>query len=221
VRDARLINDAEQLRVATELRFRLAFEGNLAPMTVTNPDDQISAATRPSATWWVSPRENSLGTIRRSLPFPMTSELPEESHRRAISGETSSRDISRDICARTARSSSSRCCDRQRATKRANFSISSSPSVTSPRRRRCPLKITHQSLHRSLTGLANRAASLWTGSPKGMARSVRKGGTGAVLLLDLDNFQGVQRRVWSRHWRSTVSRPLRIGWMPWRVRRTP
>ncbi len=93
-------------------------------------------------------------------------------------------------CARTARSSSSKCCVRRRETTRANCSTSSSPSATSPKKRPCrPRSLT--SRFTTLSPGSPIAPSSWTGSPKAMARAVRKGGIGAVLLLDLDNFQGV------------------------------
>src|ERR1019366_5021458 len=51
-------------------------------------------------------------------------------------------------------------------------------------------RLSHQALHDPLTGLANRALFLDRLS-QAHARVVRQGGMGAVLLLDLDDFKGV------------------------------
>jgi len=190
VRDARLINDAEQLRVATELRFRLAFEGNLAPMTVTNPDDQISAANAAFCDMVGFSKGELIGHDSKVFTFPDDIGITEESHRRAISGETEqSRYIKRYlrkdgkvIFVEVLRSAA-----RDEAGELLYF-VFSERDIT--QEKALSAQITHQSLHDPLTGLANRALFMDRLS-QGMARSVRKGGTGAVLLLDLDNFQGV------------------------------
>jgi diguanylate cyclase (GGDEF)-like protein/PAS domain S-box-containing protein len=190
VRDARLISDAEQLRVATELRFRLAFEGNLAPMSVTNLDDQISAANRAFCDMVGFSKEELIGHDSKVFTYPDDVGITEESHRRAISGETEqSRYIKRYlrkdgkvIFVEVLRSAA-----RDEAGELLYF-VFSERDIT--QEKALSAQITHQSLHDPLTGLANRALFMDRLS-QGMARAARKGGTGAVLLLDLDNFQGV------------------------------
>jgi diguanylate cyclase (GGDEF)-like protein/PAS domain S-box-containing protein len=190
VRDARLISAAEKLRVATELRFRLAFEGNLAPMTVTNLDDQISAANRAFCDMVGFSKEELIGHDSKVFTFPDDVGITEESHRRAISGETEqSRYIKRYlrkdgkvIFVEVLRSAA-----RDEAGELLYF-VFSERDIT--QEKALSAQITHQSLHDPLTGLANRALFMDRLS-QGMARVARKGGTGAVLLLDLDNFQGV------------------------------
>jgi diguanylate cyclase (GGDEF)-like protein/PAS domain S-box-containing protein len=51
-------------------------------------------------------------------------------------------------------------------------------------------QLTHQALHDPLTGLANRAV-FEDRLHQAQARIVRQGGVGAVLLIDLDDFKGV------------------------------
>jgi diguanylate cyclase (GGDEF)-like protein/PAS domain S-box-containing protein len=190
VRDARLISAAEQLRVATELRFRLAFEGNLAPMTVTNLDDQISAANRAFCDMVGFSKEELIGHDSKMFTFPDDIGITEESHRRAISGEAEqSRYIKRYlrkdgkvIFVEVLRSAA-----RDEAGELLYF-VFSERDIT--QEKALSAQIAHQSLHDPLTGLANRALFMDRLS-QGMARVARKGGTGAVLLLDLDNFQGV------------------------------
>jgi diguanylate cyclase (GGDEF)-like protein/PAS domain S-box-containing protein len=190
VRDARLISAAEQLRVSTELRFRLAFEGNLAPMTVTTPDDQISAANAAFCDMVGFSKEELVGHDSKVFTFPEDIGITEESHRRALSGETEqSRYIKRYlrkdgkvIFVEVLRSAA-----RDEAGELLYF-VFSERDIT--QERALSAQITHQSLHDPLTGLANRALFMDRLS-QGIARSARKGGTGAVLLVDLDNFQGV------------------------------
>ncbi len=190
VRDARLINAAEQLRVATELRFRLAFEGNMAPMTVTDLDDQITAANGAFCEMVGFSKEDLIGRDSKGFTFPDDIGITEESHRRAISGETEqSRYIKRYlrkdgkvIFVEVLRSAA-----RDDAGELLYF-VFSERDIT--QEKALTAQITHQALHDPLTGLANRALFMDRLS-QGMARAVRKGGTGAVLLLDLDNFQGV------------------------------
>jgi len=153
------------MRVATELRFRLAFEGNLAPMTVTNPDDQISAANAAFCDMVGFSKGELIGHDSKVFTFPDDIGITEESHRRAISGETEQSRYIKRYLRKDGKVIFVEVLRSQRATKRANFSISSSPSVTSPRRRRCPLKS-----HISRSTIPSRDSpigrSLWTGSPK-------------------------------------------------------
>jgi diguanylate cyclase (GGDEF)-like protein/PAS domain S-box-containing protein len=190
VRDARLISTAERLRVATELRFRLAFEGNLAPMTVTNPDDEISAVNGAFCDMVGFSKEELIGHDSKVFTYPDDIGITEESHRRAISGETEQaryikRYLRKDgkvIFVEVLRSAA-----RDEAGELLYF-VFSERDIT--QEKALSAQITHQSLHDPLTGLANRALFMDRLS-QGMARAARKGQTGAVLLLDLDNFQGV------------------------------
>ncbi|MGB8179529.1 MAG: EAL domain-containing protein [Acidimicrobiales bacterium] len=190
VRDARLISTAEQLRVATELRFRLAFEGNLAPMAVTNPDDEISAVNGAFCDMVGFSKEELIGHDSKVVTFPDDIGITEESHRRAISGETEQaryikRYLRKDgkvIFVEVLRSAA-----RDEAGDLLYF-VFSERDIT--QEKALSAQLTHQSLHDPLTGLANRALFMDRLS-QGMARAARKGQTGAVLLLDLDNFQGV------------------------------
>ncbi|MGC2169134.1 MAG: EAL domain-containing protein [Acidimicrobiales bacterium] len=190
VRDARLISAAEQLRVATELRFRLAFEGNMAPMTVTDLDDQITAANGAFCEMVGYSKDELLGRDSKTFTFPDDIGITEESHRRAISGETEqSRYIKRYlrkdgqvIFVEVLRSAA------RDDTGELLYFVFSERDIT--QEKALSAQISHQALHDPLTGLANRALFMDRLS-QAMARAARNGGTGAVLLIDLDNFQGV------------------------------
>lgn len=190
VRDARLVGAAEQLRAATELRFRLAFEGNMAPMTVTDLHDQMTAANGAFCDMVGYSKEELLGRDSRLFTFPDDIGITEESHRRALAGETQQtryikRYLRKDgkvIFVEVLRSAA-----RDDAGELLYF-VFSERDIT--QERALSAQITHQSLHDPLTGLANRALFMDRLS-QGIARAARRGGAGAVLLLDLDNFKGV------------------------------
>jgi PleD family two-component response regulator len=65
-------------------------------------------------------------------------------------------------------------------------------------------RLSHQALHDPLTGLANRALFL-DRLAQAHSRVVRQGGMGAVLLLDLDDFKGVNDT--HGDWRKCRARP--------------
>jgi diguanylate cyclase (GGDEF)-like protein/PAS domain S-box-containing protein len=190
IRDERTIHAAEQIRVATELRFRLAFEGNMAPMAVTNLDDQITAANNAFCQMVGYSKEELLGHDAKLFTYSEDIGITEESHRRALAGETEQaryikrylRKDGRIIFVEVSRSSA------RDAEGDLLYFVFSERDIT--QERTLSAQLTHQSLHDPLTALANRALFMDRLS-QALARAARKGGTGTVLLIDLDNFQGV------------------------------
>lgn len=190
VRDMRTIRAAEQHRVATELRFRLAFEGNMAPMAVTNLDDRITSVNDAFSRMVGYTKDELLGHDAKLFTYPDDVGITEESHRRALAGETEQaryikRYVRKDgkvIFVEVSRSAA------RDTSGELLYFVFSERDITEERT--LSAQLTHQSLHDPLTALANRALFMDRLS-QALARVARRGGTGAVLLLDLDNFQGV------------------------------
>jgi ammonium transporter, Amt family len=190
VRDMRTIRAAEQHRIATELRFRLAFEGNMAPMTVTNLDDRITSVNDAFCRMVGYSKEELLGHDAKLFTYPDDVGITEESHRRALAGETEQaryikRYVRKDgkvIFVEVSRSAA------RDTSGELLYFVFSERDITEERT--LSAQLTHQSLHDPLTALPNRALFMDRLS-QALARAARRGGTGAVLLLDLDNFQGV------------------------------
>jgi diguanylate cyclase (GGDEF)-like protein/PAS domain S-box-containing protein len=190
IRDVRTIRAAEQIRLETELRFRLAFEGNMAPMTVTDLDDRVTAVNQAFCQMVGYSKEELVGLDSKIFTLPDDVGITEESHRRALAGEGGQtryikRYLRKDgqvIFVEVLRSPA------RDAEGNLLYFVFSERDITEERA--LSAQLTHQSLHDPLTALANRALFMDRLS-QAMARSARKGGTGTVLLLDLDNFQGV------------------------------
>ncbi len=190
VRDMRTVRDAEQHTVASQMRFRLAFEGNMAPMTVADLDDRLTAANAAFCRMVGYSKEELLGHDAKLFTFPDDIGITEESHRRALAGETEQaryikRYLRKDgkvIFVEVSRSAA-----RDTAGELLYF-VFSERDITEERA--LSAQLTHQSLHDPLTGLANRALFM-DRLTQALARAARRGSIGAVLLIDLDNFQGV------------------------------
>jgi diguanylate cyclase (GGDEF)-like protein/PAS domain S-box-containing protein len=190
VRDLYAQRAAELAHAEAELRFHMAFDGNAAPMTVTNLDDHITAVNDAFCLMVGYSREELLGQDSRFFTYPEDVGITEESHRRAMFGEAhQSRYIKRYL----------------RKDKRVIFvEVSRAPArdengqllyfVFSERditeERALSAQLSHQALHDPLTGLANRALFM-DRLAQAHARVSRQGGTCAVLVMDLDNFKGV------------------------------
>ena len=179
----------EQLQ-AHEERFRLAFEDNMAPMICTDLDDRIIAANDAFCTMVGFTKEELLGNDSKIFTFPEDVGITEESHRRATTGEGAParytkrylRKDGRVIYVEVSRSPA------RDAHGKTLYFIISERDITEERA--LTARLSHQALHDPLTGLANRALFLDRLS-QSHSRVVRHGGMGAVLLLDLDDFKGV------------------------------
>ena len=175
---------------AHEQRFRLAFEDNMAPMICTNLDDQIIAANDAFCQMVGFTKEELLGHDSKLFTFPEDVGITEESHRRATTGDGAParytkrylRKDGRVIYVEVSRSPA------RDAEGKTLYFVISERDITEERA--LTARLSHQALHDPLTGLANRALFL-DRLAQAHARVVRQGGTGAVLLLDLDDFKGV------------------------------
>jgi diguanylate cyclase (GGDEF)-like protein/PAS domain S-box-containing protein len=173
-----------------EERFRLAFEENMAPMICTDLEDRIIATNDAFCQMVGYSKAELLGNDSKLFTFPEDIGITEESHRRATSGDGAPsrytkrylRKDGRVIFAEVSRSPA------RDAQGRTLYFIISERDITEERA--LTARLSHQALHDPLSGLANRALFL-DRLAQAHARVVRQGGTGAVLLLDLDDFKGV------------------------------
>jgi diguanylate cyclase (GGDEF)-like protein/PAS domain S-box-containing protein len=173
-----------------EERFRLAFEDNMAPMICTDLEDLIIAANDAFCQMVGYSKEELLGHDSTLFTFPEDVGITEESHRRATTGDGAPsrytkrylRKDGRVIFAEVSRSPA------RDAEGQTLYFIISERDITEERA--LTARLSHQALHDPLSGLANRALFL-DRLAQAHARVVRQGGIGAVLLLDLDDFKGV------------------------------
>ncbi|MGC1419372.1 MAG: EAL domain-containing protein [Acidimicrobiales bacterium] len=190
IRDIYAQKAAELAHAEAELRFHMAFDGNAAPMTVTNLDDHITAVNDAFCLMVGFSREELLGQDSRIFTYPEDIGITEESHRRVIFGEVEqARYIKRYLRKdkRVIFVEVSRAPARDENGKLLYF-IFSERDITEERA--LTAQLSHQALHDPLTGLANRALFMDRLS-QAHARVSRQGGTCAVLVMDLDNFKGV------------------------------
>lgn len=173
-----------------EQQFRLAFENNMAPMIFTDINDCVIAANDAFCSMIGFDREEILG--RDSIPFthPEDIGITEESHRRVAGGELAqSRYVKRylrkdgrllyvEVLRSPARDENGKIL----------YNVISERDITDERA--LAAQLSHQALHDTLTGLSNRA--LFNDRlDQARAKMLRDGGICAVLLLDLDDFKGV------------------------------
>ncbi len=190
IRDCSSRRASERARADVELRFRVAFEKNMAPMTFTDADDRIIAVNDAFCQMVGFNRAELLG--RDSTPFTLPEDvgITEETHQRMLSGEADQeryvkrylRKDGRVIDVEVLRSPA-----RDEAGRIVYF-VFSERDVTEERA--LAAQLSHQALHDPLTGLANRAL-FEDRLSQAHARLVRHGGVDAVLLIGLDDFKGV------------------------------
>ncbi len=173
-----------------EERFRLAFEDNMAPMIFTDFDDRIIAANDAFCEMIGYGLNEVLG--KNSVPFtyPEDVGITEDSHRRIESGEVDQARYTKRYVRKDGRVIT---VEVSRAVARnpdgtALYNVISEREVTEERE--LTEQLSHLALHDSLTGLANRALLL-DRLEQAYARIAREGGLFAALLLDLDDFKGV------------------------------
>jgi diguanylate cyclase (GGDEF)-like protein/PAS domain S-box-containing protein len=175
---------------ALEQRFRLAFEDNMAPMIFTDLDDRVIAANDAFCTMIGFEREEILGRDSTPFTYPEDVGITEESHQRVTRGEIGqSRYVKRylrkdgrliyvEVLRSPARDEDGNIL----------YHVISERDITDERA--LAAQLTHQALHDTLTGLSNRA--LFNDRlEQAHSKMVREGTMCAVLLLDLDDFKGV------------------------------
>ncbi|MGH9019827.1 MAG: PAS domain S-box protein, partial [Acidimicrobiales bacterium] len=190
VRDRSSRRDEELARVDAELRFRVAFESNMAPMTFTGVDDRIIAVNDAFCDMVGFGRDELIGFDSTPFTYPDDVGITETTLQRAISGEIEQeryykrylRKDGRVIDVEVSRSPA------RDAQGNILYFVFSERDITEERA--LNEQLSHRALHDPLTGLANRAL-FEDRLAQAHARVSRLGGIGAVLIIDLDDFKGV------------------------------
>lgn len=180
----------EQALSETEQRFRLTFEDNMAPMLVTDLKDRVIAANAAFCSMIGRTLDEVVGQDSKPFTFPEDIGITEESHRRVTAGEAHQsryvkRYLHKDGRVIVVEVSRSPALDE---TGKTLYFVISERDITEEQA--LSVQLSHQALHDPLTGLANRAL-FDDRLEQAHARALRQKGQGAVLLLDLDDFKGV------------------------------
>jgi diguanylate cyclase (GGDEF)-like protein/PAS domain S-box-containing protein len=190
LRDVERLKENERLVREAEERFRLAFEHNMAPMLFSDLSDQVIAVNDSFCRMVGFSREELMGHDSKQFTYPEDVGITEETLVRLSTEQIDQvryvkrylRKDGRIIVSEVSRSPA-----RDPSGKILYF-VSSERDITEERA--LADQLSHQALHDSLTGLANRAL-FEDRLTQAHARIARLGGFGAVLLLDLDDFKGV------------------------------
>ena len=197
--DARIAAEGHTVEVETaaaaalaqsEQRFRLAFEGNMAPMVFSDQDGLFLAVNDAFCRMSGRTREELLGRDSKHFTYPEDIGISEEVYRRITSGEIDEVRYGKRFLQKNGRivvAEVSMCSARDEQGNAVYF-VSSVRDITEERA--LAAQLSYQALHDPLTGLANRAL-FDDRLVQAHARVLRQGGLGAVLLLDLDDFKGV------------------------------
>ncbi|MHB1905307.1 MAG: putative bifunctional diguanylate cyclase/phosphodiesterase [Acidimicrobiales bacterium] len=171
-------------------RFRVAFAENMAPMTFTDLEDRIIDVNDAMCEMVGYSREELVGHDSTIFTYAEDVGITEETHQRALAGETPQIRYVKRYCRKDGRVIT---VEVSRATAldpegRPQYFVFSERDVTEERK--MTAELSKRALHDPLTGLANR--SLFEDRlAQAHARARRHGGYGAVLLIDLDHFKGV------------------------------
>jgi diguanylate cyclase (GGDEF)-like protein/PAS domain S-box-containing protein len=190
LRDAQRLSESEALMRSSDERFRLAFEHNMAPMLFSDFEDRVIAVNDSFCHMVGFTREELMGHDSKQFTFPDDVGITEETLVRLSSEQVGQvryvkrylRKDGRVIISEVSRSAA------RDASGKVLYFVSSERDVTEERT--LAEQLSHQALHDSLTGLANRAL-FEDRLAQAHARVLRQGDLGAVLLLDLDDFKGV------------------------------
>jgi diguanylate cyclase (GGDEF)-like protein/PAS domain S-box-containing protein len=174
----------------TEQRFRLAFENNMAPMVFTNLANEVVAANDAFCSMIGYDREEVLGRDTSRYTHPDDLGISGDSQRRLISGEVDQASFIKRYLSKDGRPimiNSLKSAARGPGGEILYF-VSSQRDITEERA--LTEQLSQQALHDPLTGLANRSL-LEDRLSQLNSRILRRGGLGAVLLMDLDDFKVV------------------------------
>jgi diguanylate cyclase (GGDEF)-like protein/PAS domain S-box-containing protein len=190
LRDAKRLAHNEALLHETDQRFRLAFEDNLAPMSFCDLDDRIITVNDAFVEMVGFTREELIGFDSKPFTYIEDVGITEVSRGRAVASDDGhdryvkryQRKDGRVIVVEVSRSPA------RDVDGNIIYFFFSERDVTEEQA--LTDQLSHQALHDPLTGLANRAL-FDDRLSQAHARVARHGGMGAVLLLDLDDFRGV------------------------------
>ncbi len=182
--------DAETALAESERRFRLAFSENMAPMAFVGLDDVLLDVNDAFVAMVGRGRNELVGRDTKWFTHPDDLDATEDARVRLVRGEVEQIKYVKRFIHRTGRAVVA---EVLKTPVRADdgrilYFIASDRDITEERE--LSEQLLHRALHDPLTGLANRALFE---DRLGQAREriVRNGGYGAVLLIDLDDFKGV------------------------------
>jgi len=173
----------------SEERFRLAFEGSMAPTVFSDQDGIFLAVNDAFCQMSGRTREELIGHDSKHFTYPEDIGASEEAYRRIITGEIDNVRYAKRIVHENGRivvAEVSMCSARDESGKAIYF-VSSVRDVTEERT--LAAQLSHQALHDPLTGLPNRAL-LHDRLAAAYERAVRHGSRSALYMLDLDDFKG-------------------------------
>ena len=188
--DAAKARAVAEVLAKSEEGFRLAFENNMAGMTVADLEGKIISANRAFLEMLGLERHELIGSNFMEFTHPDDREISAQVNNRLMFGESdqqryTKRFIHKDgsvISAEVSRSLA-----RNKAGSPA-FTITSIRDITEERT--LAEQLSHQALHDPLTGLPNRAL-FQDRLPRAIQQRANRGGLVVLLLLDLDDFKGV------------------------------
>jgi diguanylate cyclase (GGDEF)-like protein/PAS domain S-box-containing protein len=174
----------------SDQRFRIAFENNMSPMVLSDLDDRMTAANDAFCQMVGFPREELLGFDSKLFTYPDDVGITEETLQRMSTGGADQLRYSKHYLRKDGRVIISEISRSPARDVDGNilYYVFSERDVTEERA--LTSQLSHQALHDPLTGLANRALFNDRLS-QSYLRVARNGGLGAVLILDLDDFKGV------------------------------
>lgn len=183
-------SSAERAQNLSEQRFRLAFQNNMAPMVFSDLQDRAVAVNDAFCRMVGFTREELLGHDSKKFTYPDDVDITDETHERFVTNEVDQlryvtrylRKDGRIVVAEVLKSAA------RDSTGKTLYFVTSQRDITEEQA--MSKQLSHQALHDPLTGLANRAL-FEDRLAQAQARVGRSGGFGAVLLLDLDDFKGV------------------------------
>jgi diguanylate cyclase (GGDEF)-like protein/PAS domain S-box-containing protein len=173
----------------SEQRFRLAFEQSMAGTILLDLENKVLEVNDAFCQMVGRNRNEIVGKRSELFTHPEDRSISEEAHRRLTSGELDQVSYTRRYLRKNgqvivAEVSKSAVRD---ATATLYF-VTSVRDVT--KERALNAQLSHQALHDSLTGLPNRVL-FENRLSQAHARTARRGGWNAVMLLDLDDFKEV------------------------------
>jgi PAS domain S-box-containing protein len=174
----------------SEQRFRLAFEGNMAPMVFSSSEGIFLEVNDSYCQMSGRTREELIGRDSKHFTYPEDIGISEEVNKRIVSGETDQVRYSKRFLHKNGRivMAEVSICSARDENGKAHYFISSVRDITEERA--LATQLSYQALHDPLTGLANRAL-FDDRLVQAKSRVERHDELGAVLLLDLDDFKGV------------------------------
>jgi diguanylate cyclase (GGDEF)-like protein/PAS domain S-box-containing protein len=174
----------------SEQRFRLAFEGNMAPMVFSSSEGIFLEVNDSYCQMSGRTREELIGRDSKHFTYPEDIGISEEVNKRIVSGETDQVRYSKRFLHKNGRivMAEVSICSARDENGKALYFISSVRDITEERA--LATQLSYQALHDPLTGLANRAL-FDDRLVQAKSRVERQHELGAVLLLDLDDFKGV------------------------------